>query len=72
MFRVENGGKCASKHVLTFKIHFYDFLNAFITIILLYMRAIGNNLHCAVTGASSKSIWKIAQAKPTVTALGVA
>ena len=52
--------------------HFYDLLTAYITIILLYMRAIGNNLHCAVTGAGSKSIWKIAQAKPTVTALGVA
>ena len=72
MFRVENGGKCASKHVVTFKIHFYDFLNAFITIILLYMRAIGHNLHCAVTGAGSKSNWKTAQAKPTVTALDVA
>ena len=52
--------------------HFYDLLTAYITIILLYMRAIGNNLHCTVTGASSKSIWKIAQAKPTVTAFGAA
>jgi hypothetical protein len=59
------------RHVLTFKIHFYDLLTAYITIILLYMRTIGN-LHCAVTGAGSKSIWKIAQAKPTVTALDVA
>jgi hypothetical protein len=52
--------------------HFYDILTAYITIVLLYMRAIGNNSHCAVTGASSKSIWKIAHAKPTVTALGAA
>ena len=29
--------------------HFYDLLTAYITIILLYMRAIGNNLHCGVT-----------------------
>jgi len=72
LFRVENGGKCASKHVVTFKIHFYDFLNAFITIILLYMRAIGHNLHCVDTGVGSKCIWKTAQGKPTVTALDVA
>jgi hypothetical protein len=76
LFRVENDGQCASTHVLThvltFKMHFYDILTAYITIVLLYMRAIGNNSHCAVTGASSKSIWKIAHAKPTVTALGAA
>lgn len=38
-------GECASKRVVAFKIHFYDFLNAFITTILLYMRAIVHNLH---------------------------
>jgi len=72
LFRVENGGECASKRVVTFKIHFYNFLNACITIILLYMRAIGHNSHRAVAGAGAKSNWKTARAKPTVTALDVA
>ena len=72
MFRVENGGECASKRVVTFKIPFYNFLNACITIILLYMRAIGHNSHRAVAGAGAKSNWKTARAKPTVTALDVA
>ncbi len=44
--------------------HFYDILAAYITIILLYMRAIGNNSHCASPALVQKAFGKSPKQNP--------
>lgn len=74
-FASRSAASARRRYVLAFKIHFYDLLTrsyavrltAYITIILLSMRAFGHKLHCAVTDTGSKTIWNAAQATITVT-----